>query len=357
MAMLAVLKSYERHISAAAMVGGFLVDNLAFGRIDHPATQAVLATYLLMAAGSIILLHYFEERAEHAGSSFRWSGALSAVTQFAFGGLWSAFLIFYSRSAVIATSWPFLLILACIFLGNEVFRDYRSRLVFTAILLFFAIFSYATFTVPIIVGALNSTTFLLSDAAAVLSFVAFIFLVALLARSHIRTDIWKIAGGALVIGITLNILYYMALLPPLPLVLIDSGVFSSRASMEAQYHGALALRPWYRWPEDPPTYSVQHGQPLYAYSAVFAPRRLATQIVHEWQWYDERTDTWATQTVVAFPILGGRENGYRGYSTVSKLREGAWRIDVETRDGRAIGRMYFNVKLETRGRQAFLVSE
>lgn len=94
MTLIPTLKAHERHLSAVAMVIGFVVDNFAFGRVDHPATQIVLASYLLTAAISIILLHYFEERAEQKGQEFRWSATLSAVTQFAFGGLWSAFLIF-----------------------------------------------------------------------------------------------------------------------------------------------------------------------------------------------------------------------------------------------------------------------
>ena len=64
MTLIATLKAYERHFSAAAMVGGFALDNLVFGRIDHPATQIVLASYLVIAATSIVLLHYFEERAQ-----------------------------------------------------------------------------------------------------------------------------------------------------------------------------------------------------------------------------------------------------------------------------------------------------
>ena len=52
-ALIAKLKPYERQLSALAMIGGFVFDNFAFGRIDHPATQAVFAGYLLFAGASI----------------------------------------------------------------------------------------------------------------------------------------------------------------------------------------------------------------------------------------------------------------------------------------------------------------
>ncbi len=157
-AWIAKLRTYERQLSAAAMVGGFVFDNFAFGRIDHPATQAVLAAYLLFAAASIAFLHYFESRAEQQHRKFRWRAIVSAATQFALGGLWSAFLIFYSRSSAIVVSWPFLLVLAGILLSNEIFREYHSRLVFTLVLLFIALFSYMTFVVPIVVGTMNEFT-------------------------------------------------------------------------------------------------------------------------------------------------------------------------------------------------------
>ena len=345
MKFIRALKAHERHLSAVAMVIGFVVDNFAFGRVDHPATQIVLTSYLLIAAVSIIVLHYFEERAEQQGQEFRWSAALSATTQFSFGGLWSAFLIFYSRSAVIATAWPFLLILFCIFVGNEIFRDYRAKLVFTCILLFFALFSYASFAVPIFESSVDTRAFLLSGCLSLVVFSAFLIVLALLARSRIRRDVGKIIVGAMVIFACLNTFYYMNVLPPLPLALASADVFLSKVEIDRNYKGEPTFQPWYRKLGGLKNYRVAAGQPLYAYSAVFAPMHLKAQIVHEWEWYDDAASQWVTQTVIVFPITGGRENGYRGYSFKSKLRSGLWRVDVETRDGRTIGRVNFMVQV------------
>ena len=343
MALIATLKAYERHLSAAAMVSGFALDNLAFGRIDHPATQIVLASYLIIAAVSIVLLHYYEECAQKRGERFRWAGMLSAFTQFAFGGLWSAFLIFYARSAVMATSWPFLVILAAVLLGNEIFRDYRSRLVFTAILFFFALFSYATFVVPIFTGRLDTMTFVASGALAVLVYAGFLAALALLARSRFSRDLSQIIAGAAFIFVSLNTLYYMDVLPPLPLALADAGIFTSKDAVARKYQEANAFLPWYKRFNDPQTYQVAAGQPLYAFSAVFAPDGLTTQIVHEWEWYDEAHGKWVTESVIPFDIAGGRANGYRGFTDKTNLQNGPWRVDVETRDGRVISRVNFIV--------------
>src|SRR5512133_2049350 len=112
------LKAYERHISAAAMVGGFIFDNVAYGRVDHPVTQTLLIVYLGVAAFSIMLLHWLEAHQEWQSTIVaKLRSYLPALTQFALGTLWSAFLVFYARSGVLAATWPFLIVLAAIFVG------------------------------------------------------------------------------------------------------------------------------------------------------------------------------------------------------------------------------------------------
>jgi hypothetical protein len=343
MAIATTLKSYERHLSAVAMAAGFVIDNFSFGRIDHPATQIVLASYLVVAAITIAVFHYYAEKAEQCGENFRWAGVVSGIIQFCFGGLWSAFLIFYSRSAVVATAWPYLAILAAIFIGNEIFREYRSRLNFSAILFFFALSSYCTFVVPMFTGTLDHRTFLIAGTISIGIFAVFVALLALLAHLRIRRDIRTIGLGALGVFICLNTFYYLNVLPPLPLALVDSALVPSRAQVIARYHEAPKIVPWYSRLRHAPVLQLASGQTLYAYSAVFAPTHLATQIVHEWEWLDPASNQWRTETVIAFPISGGREWGYRGYSFKTNLRAGSWRVDVETSEGRIIERLRFEV--------------
>ena len=92
--------------------------------------------------------------------------------------------------------------------------------------------------------------------------------------------------------------------------------------------------------------TVMHAKPgdkLYAFTAVFAPERLSTRIIHDWQWYDPASRTWRTQSRTGFSISGGREGGYRVYSVTSRTRLGDWRVDIETPDGRRLGRIRFRV--------------
>ena len=135
------IQKYEKHLSALAMIAGFVCDNLFFTRIDIERTQILLAIYAVACFIAIPLLHFIEARVARGRSRPSWRFILPFITQFALGGFWSAFVIFYGRSAVFSTSWPFLIFIFLIFLGSEYFHKYHERLVFTSVLLFFALYS------------------------------------------------------------------------------------------------------------------------------------------------------------------------------------------------------------------------
>lgn len=325
------------------MIAGFAFDNYYFGRVDHPATQIVLFAYLLSAIVSLVLLHFVESRPEPQQMLQKAHPLLVAATQFSLGGLWSAFLVFYGRSAVFAISWPFLIVLAAMLVGNEMFRKYRSRLVFTCTLLFFALFSYAIFVVPVATGTMGQRTFLISGLLAVMGFV--VVLLALLAAGaeRIRAAWREIALGAIGVYAGLNLFYFTSILPPLPLTLAHAGIFHSVTKVGDTYEALAEPQAWYGVAGAAPVLHVGPGEPLYLYSAVFAPIQLRTNIVHIWQRYDDSQARWRTESTVKFPITGGREGGYRGYSIKSSPRAGRWRVDIATPEGLLIGRLRFSV--------------
>ena len=339
-----VLKPYERHLSALGMAGGFAFDNVSYGRLDHPVTQTILLVYLVVAAGTIILLHFLEARPQYQGTvATRLRGYLPAATQFAFGTLWSAFLVFYARSGAFAGSWPFLVILAAIFIGNEVFKVYHSRLIFTALLFFFALLSYAVFMVPVFTHTIGMVTFLLSGAAAVVVFALFLHVLNWLSHERLGEVRGKIALGAAVMFAAFNGLYFLNVLPPLPLALQKTGVFDSIKRSGSVYLAVGQPETWTSWLGIPPIVHVAPGQKLYVFSAVFAPIRLSTTIIHDWQRYDAANGQWVSVQHVKFAIIGGRKNGYRGYTLKTNPAPGMWRVDFDTVDGRLIGRMQFAV--------------
>ena len=61
---IAPIKRYERHLSAAGMVLGFVIDNFTFGRIDRPRAHLIFACYLLLVALTIAMAHWLQTRAD-----------------------------------------------------------------------------------------------------------------------------------------------------------------------------------------------------------------------------------------------------------------------------------------------------
>ncbi len=275
----------------------------------------------------------------------RWRVWLPFITQFALGGLWSAFLVFYSRSASFSTAWPFLLILVTALVGNELMRKYHARLVFTTLLLFFALYSYAIFLIPIFTHSIGRLTFITSGVAAALVFLLFLRLLRLFGRERYRRSRLALLGGFIGILAAMNGLYFLNLLPPLPLALEDAGVYHAVKRSGAVYQAVTEEQPWQaRFGLEKPVYHVAPGERLSVYAAVFAPINLTTRVTHRWQWYSAKRQRWLTLSQVSFAIAGGRDGGYRAYSIKSKPKPGDWRVDIDTVDGRRIGRIAFKVE-------------
>ena len=338
------VKKYERPLAAFAMVAGFITDNLMFRRIDLPNTQALFAAYLAVAAGSILGLHFLERRAREGRMYARWRALFPMATQFALGSLWSAFLVFYSRSAVITKSWPYLAVLTAFFIGNEVLKRYHSRLVFTSVLFFFAVFSCAIVMVPVYTHAIGPVMFLISGAVAVGVLVLFLYLLAAVNRPQFVAARGKIALGVTGVYVLMNVFYFTNTLPPLPLALSRVGIYHMVKKTGDTYQAVAEAAPWYTEFGFAPTLHVAPGQPLYAYSAVFAPIKLSTKIMHRWRRYDPKSGHWLTLSTVTFPINGGRDGGYRGYTIKHNVQPGDWRVDINTIDGHLIGRTEFKVE-------------
>jgi len=338
------MNKYERHLSAAAMVAGFIVDQIFFGRVDLARTQALFIAYIVICVVSIALLHRIETRTSQGYERPRWRPVVPFVTQFTLGGFWSGFVFFYGRAAVLGVSWPYLALLVAILLGNEIFKKYHERLIFTNVLFFFALFSYAIFAVPVYTGSIGVWNFLFSGIVAAVLFVLFQFLLYALGKSRYKSAMRPITTGAVIVYLLINFFYFTGILPPLPLSLKTGGIYESVVHTGTTY---TALREHESFLVDlglkDPTLHIPLGSSLYAYGAVFAPIALTTTITHRWQWYDPKAGEWVTEAAVAYPIEGGRDGGYLGYSAKSIAMAGKWRVDIETIDGRLIGRLGFSV--------------
>ena len=93
-----------------------------------------------------------------------------------------------------------------------------------------------------------------------------------------------------------------------------------------------------------PDFVAQPPDRIYVAFRIFSPTRFSDQVVVNWYWKDNRLG-WTLQDQVPIRIVGGRHEGFRGYGVKSNYQPGAWKVQVESADGREIGRVYFDLSV------------
>ena len=125
-----MIHRYERYVAPFTFVMGFVLDTVTLKRIDIWFDHIILFGYLMLAGIGMIVVNAYEAGRLRFRPFDSIVPFMPVVVQFGFGGLFSAFVIFYTQSGVIAKSWLFLLILSVLLIGNERFRKHYQRLTF-----------------------------------------------------------------------------------------------------------------------------------------------------------------------------------------------------------------------------------
>lgn len=335
---------YMRYISPLTLVVALIVDTFfLLRRVDTLLTSLILFFYLSLAAFIIVLISLIQ-----TGRSQHWwlikiMPLLPVVSQYAFGGLFIAFLSLYSRSAAATVTWVFVVGLVILLIANERFVRFYLRFPFQVSILFMTLFSFLIFYVPLVFGSIGPVMFLTSGVASLIVIAAFLRLQAYLTPELVQEHLRTITRSIIAIFVVFNVLYFSNAIPPLPLALKEAGVYHGVERVGEEYHLVAESRPWYReYFGGSVEFHRVTEEPAYVYTAIFAPTGLSTVVSHEWQRYDERLGTWVTEEVTPFSIVGGREGGFRGY-TIKAVDEGKWRVNVTTTFGQLIGRVSFRV--------------
>ena len=330
-------------------VAGFVSDLLTVVPLSIQNAVYLYGFYLCISAIATIGSHYLFVRDAQEGPFLKGIRiVLSLAAQFTTGGLLSGCLIFYTRSAALSASWPFVVLLAVIFIGNEAFRHYREQIAFRSGLFFFSLYAYLVFALPTLLHTISPKTFLESTGIAFGIFVVYVILLGFAGWKRLRSSLLETFIGVGVVIVIVVGSYFTGIIPPLPLSLSDVGVYDSIIHTDQGYlvqAESVPADPWWdvgNWV--PVTLHIVPGSSLSVFSAVFAPTLFSTAVVHRWQWYDSPSRSWQTEAVITFAITGGRHGGYRGYSTLSNVVPGSYRVSIETVSGQVIGRIYFNVQ-------------
>jgi len=344
-------RTVKRYWLTLAFFFGFIVDNITLNRVDQVFDNVVLAGYVVLAMGSMVLLYAgaAEKLPERLARTARLYSPL--LTQFAFGGLLSGMLIFYGRSGSWFESWPFLLVILAVIYGNETIKDRAKRLIFNVSVLFIGLFSYVVLVVPVVTGQMGEWIFVGSGILAL--GVMYLFLKALrmivprFIALHQRSLVFSVG----IIFFSLNFLYFANVIPPMPLSLKDIGIYHSVVRFDnGDYQLTYETPPWWKfWQDSDDTFHYEPGDNAFCYASVFAPTRLSTEIFHRWEWYDAAAGAWREHARLSYAISGGRDDGYRGYTNITASRETTWRCTVETRRGQVLGSQTFEVVREPHG--------
>ena len=305
------------------------------------------AAYL--AAITAILLHMFLQEGAPlpdvaaAPALARWYyDYRSPLVHFLMGSLLNLYAIFYFKSSSLLVSFGFLGLLVVVLLANELRRVKSLGLPFKFALLGLCLLSFFAYLLPVLVGSIGLWMFLLSMLAGSVPL--------LVATLRIRA-VWPekfaparrqilVPLGCVVIGFLA--FYLFRLIPPVPLSIPFIGVYHQVERTEAGYRLSHERRSWRFWHNGDQTFLAQPGDRVYVYFRIFSPSRFADQVQMRWLWKDPARG-WTSQDAIPIRIVGGREQGFRGYGVKSNYQPGAWKVQVETTDGREIGRVYFTL--------------
>lgn len=342
-ALTKTFKTIKQHWLTVGFLLGFVTDYILLNSIDDLFDNLVLLFYALLSSVSVLLFYTgIAERGPQFFYNFLKRFA-PLLMQYSFGGLLSGMLIFYGRSGDWLASWPFLLLIVAVVVGNEFIGKRSDKLIFHLALYFTGIYSYVVLVTPVLLGKMGDWIFILSGVVALVwvTFVVQILYKIIPNFMNLNTKRIIVTLGGVYIGF--NVLYFTNAIPPIPLSLTKLEVAQSVVRQtNGNYRIELEEQAWYT--HLPFIHPVIHpkNDSIACFARVYAPTKLSTKIFHRWEYQNEK-GSWHEQFRFGYDIAGSNQGGYRGYTVLQNYRAGIWRCTVETERGQVLGREVFQI--------------
>ncbi len=333
----------------AFFLAGFIFDAFVTERPDtalqiiHQSIYLFLITLLLAAA----VLESYGLFTVHARLKKIWSYH-EHVTQFLIGTLLNVYTFFYVKSGSLLASIIFLLFITGLLVANEFVHLKSRQLILKLALFFLCVTSFWLYVIPMLLGYVGFAAFALTIAVASIFVWITYALIEHSVRVHpesarVRKEIQKrvLGTGFSVLGMFV-LFYALQIIPPVPLSLKYIGVFHSVKKENGEYVLGYNRSKWLFWQNGDQSFFARPGDQIVTFARVFAPNGFHDQL--QVRWLLHGAHGWQKLDLIPIPVSGGREHGFRGYTTKSNFQPGDYRVQIETTDGREIGRIGLTVE-------------
>ena len=337
----------EHAFDIAAFVGGFLFDIAMLDRIDSWSTIGQQAAYLVLIGVILLQMFFAEGRTAPTPSGMpifkRWYYEYRmALVHFLLGTLLNLYTLFFFKSSSLIVSFAFMGILVLLLIANDSKRVKGIGLSFKFALFSLCLLSFCAALVPVFVGSMGLFVFMLSMLAGCVPLAVIYRRIRIHAperTQQARRQILVPFGMVLIVFLSL---YLIRLIPPVPLSIPFIGVYHNVERGEDAFRLSHERPYWKIWHHGDQDFAAQPGDKIFVFFRIFSPARFSDQVLMRWFWKDN-AGKWKLQDSIPIKIVGGREQGFRGYGMKSNYQPGDWKLQVETTDDREIGRVYFEV--------------
>lgn len=324
-------------------IGGFTFDALLLHRIDDPLMLAHQAIYLSLSA---FLIAWDLLTDAGKASVPKWLTKVwryrEGVLHFLLGTLLNVYTIFYFKSGTLLSSILFLILLVALLILNEVRPPQISKHILRNGLFGLCLVSYMNIIVSILVGSIGVFVFLLAVGVALgILWVYSRLLKSKLDPSRISREI---RVPFLAITLVYTLLYLFKILPPVPLSMKHIGIYREITKVDGGYQLGFSRPAWRFWESGDQNFRARPGDKIYCFVQVFSPTRFKDELFVHWQYHDPKLG-WTKSDAIPLPVVGGRAEGFRGFTTKANYQAGDWRVSVQTSDGREIGRIGLQIEM------------
>lgn len=335
------MHKYKKWEPLVFFAAGFTFDAFLLHRIDDPLMLIHQASYLTLSA-LIIAWDIFSE--EGKASVPRWLNLVwkyrEGILHFMLGTLLNVYTIFYFKSGSFMSSLSFLALLGLLLFLNEVRPTQISKHFLRNGLFGLCLISYMNIVVSILVGQIGTIVFMIAVATAYLVHSAYMKLL----KSRITGPrlFKEIRAPFHSIAAVYTLLYLLKVLPPVPLSVKYIGIYHDINKTGEFYKLGYSRPTWKIWEHGDQTFEAKPGDKIVCFFKIFSPARFEEKLKVDWQFKDPKAG-WTSWGAIPVAVVGGREEGFRGYTTKSNYQTGSWRVSVQTADGREVGRIGFEI--------------